>query len=136
MPYKTALHPDHEALDGKLAPFGGVLLPSRYKSAKREYRSARTTCVVADWGHHALLRVSGLDRSDFLNRLLPNVVPPAGQGCHTFLLNIQGKPMVEAWLYSTADEVLLEVPRAQARTAVEQFNHYHFTETSSCTRRA
>ena len=128
MPYKTALHPDHEALDGKLAPFGGVLLPSRYKSTKREYRSARTTCVVADWGHHALLRVSGPDRSDFLNRLLSNVVPPAGQGCHTFLLNIQGKPMVEAWLYSTADEVLLEVPRAQARTAVEQFNHYHFTE--------
>ncbi len=128
MPWKTALYADHEALEGKLAPFAGVLLPSRYKSNRREYRSARTTCAVADWGHHSLLRMSGPDSRDFLNRLLSNVVPPPGQGCHTFLLNIQGRPLVEAWLFATPEEVWLEVPRAQARTAVEQFNHYHFTE--------
>ncbi|MEW6278550.1 MAG: glycine cleavage T C-terminal barrel domain-containing protein [Candidatus Eremiobacterota bacterium] len=128
MPYRSALFSQHEALEGRMAPFAGVLLPQAYKSERREVRSAVGSAAMTDWAFHGLLRVSGPDRTDFLNRLLSNSIPPAGRGCHAFLLNVAGKPVVETWLHALEDELLLEVPRSLARTAVEQFNHYHFTE--------
>ncbi len=85
----------------------------------------KTTVAWPDW---EVLRVSGPDRHDFLNRLTTNQVTPGQTTAHTFLLSVQGKPLVEMWLHDVGEQTLIEVPKGLAQTAFTELDKFHFGE--------
>ncbi|HXE73229.1 MAG TPA: hypothetical protein VNO81_11280, partial [Candidatus Nitrosotenuis sp.] len=126
---KTPLHPLLEKREAVFGSYGDWLFALRFGEVAHEYRAARSGSALADWGFHALTRVAGPDRRDFLQRLLTNDIPQQpGQGVHAFLLTSNGKPLIEAWVYQRPDDALLEVPRALHSRVVDQLERYHFRE--------
>lgn len=115
----------HRAAGADLLDCG---LPVAFGPIEQEYQACDRG-AVADWARSGLVRITGKDRIDFLNRLTSNRVDaktPAS--VHTFLLSVQARPVAEFWLCKLEEELLLEVPRELAAAATAELDRYHFTE--------
>ncbi|MGE0494979.1 MAG: folate-binding protein YgfZ [Vulcanimicrobiota bacterium] len=85
--------------------------------------------MITAWPDWGIVRISGPDRIDFLHRLTSNNMrTPAGSTVHTFLLSVQGKPLVEMWAHNLGDEHLIEVPAGLEQEAVAELDKFHFGE--------
>ncbi|MCA9790415.1 MAG: hypothetical protein KC910_01415 [Candidatus Eremiobacteraeota bacterium] len=85
--------------------------------------------MITAWPDWGIVRISGPDRIDFLHRLTSNhMKTPAGSTVHTFLLSVQGKPLVEMWAHNLGDEHLIEVPAGLEQTALAELDKFHFGE--------
>ena len=97
-----------------------------------EYEAAHHGWAVADFDELAALRMSGPDRHDFLHRLLTGDLKlKAGQACHAYYLTIQGRPLVEFFVFEQEKDTLLLTPRTQADLAMAELEKMHFGEKLS-----
>lgn len=127
--HRSPLFPIHESQEAVFGTFGDWHFAMRFGEVAHEYRAARTSVAVADWGFHTLIRLTGPDRHSFLNRLVTNRVEPSpGDGVHAFLLSSTGKPLIEMWIYDRGEDTLLEVPQSLRTRVRDDLERYHFRE--------
>jgi len=113
---------DLEALERDIgAEFGwyaGVELPARFSDLQREWSAVRQRCGLLDARFRGLLRITGSDRTTFLQGMVTNDVArlQSGQGTYAALLNIQGKVVSDLRVYVLAEELWLDLPAARAST--------------------
>ena len=67
---KTPLYDEHLSLGGKMAGFGGWLLPIYYTGIIAEHNATRQSCGIFDVSHLGEIRVQGKGAFDFLQRRL------------------------------------------------------------------
>lgn len=76
-----------------------------------------------------LIEFTGPERNDFLQRLLTNEVRlQAGQACPAYFLNVQGRPLLQLWVFQSADSTWVVCPKEQTERALQEFDALHFGE--------
>ena len=77
----------------------------------------------------ALLEFTGVERNDFLHRLLSNeLLLKAGQASAAYYLNVQGRPLAQFWIFQWFESTWLVCPKGQAETALVELDKMHFGE--------
>ncbi|MFN2431997.1 MAG: glycine cleavage system aminomethyltransferase GcvT [Gemmatimonadota bacterium] len=77
---ETGLVAVHRALDAKLVPFAGWLMPIQYDSITAEHRAVRASAGLFDISHMGELFVSGSGAAEFLDRMTVNDVSALDPG--------------------------------------------------------
>ena len=124
------MNSDLEALERDLgAEFGrcaDVELPARFSDLQREWSAVRQRCGLLDARFRGLLRITGSDRTTFLQGMVTNDVVKlqSGQGTYAALLDIQGKVVSDLRVYVLAEELWLDLPAARANTVRQVFERH------------
>lgn len=103
--------------DGIVADFG---------DAAAERIATREGTVLCDMAHFGLLKVSGEDAQTFLQNLLSNDIRDVnGSRVQlTSLNNAKGRMMASLWVWKTADDYLLQLPRGLLETIRKKLSMY------------
>lgn len=98
---KTPLHPLHQALGAKLAPFAGWDLPLYYTSILDEHQAVRTQAGLFDVSHLGHLEVSGSGCIPPFQLLVTQDLDllEDGAACYTPMLNPRGWILDEMIIY-------------------------------------
>jgi glycine cleavage system T protein len=101
-------------------------LPARFSDLQREWSAIRQRCGLVDARFRSLLRLSGSDRTTFLQGMITNDVVKLqkGEGTYAALLNIQGKVVSDLRVYVLAEELWLDVPAARTDVVRETLDHH------------
>ena len=124
------MNPDLEAAErgsgAEFARYADLVLPARFADLQREWSAIRQRCGLLDARFRALLRLTGPDRTTFLQGMITNDVVKLqnGQGAYAALLNIQGRVVSDIRVYVLAEELWLEVPAARASVVRETLEHH------------
>src|SRR5437763_6589135 len=110
----TPLYHEHVRLGAKLVPFGGWLMPVQYTSIVDEHNAVRNKAGIFDISHMGQFVVTGVNASEWLNRLLTNNAAKleVNGGQYTFLLNENGGIIDDLIIYRTGDTQFLLVVNA------------------------
>ena len=97
----------------------GVELPVRFTEPRREYAALTGGSAVVDLGFRSVVRVTGPDRTSFLQGMLTCDVAALapGQAAHGLLLTIQGRVTAEVRVLALEDALLVDVD-VRARAAM------------------
>ena len=95
MEKKTPLYETHLALEGKVVPFAGYLLPIQYKGIIEEHLAVRQTVGIFDVSHMGEVLLEGAAATQMLEHLCPN----------TFADMKPGKVRYSQLLYDTGGAV-------------------------------
>ncbi|MBN9416852.1 MAG: hypothetical protein J0I12_15515 [Candidatus Eremiobacteraeota bacterium] len=77
----------------------------------------------------ALIEFSGVERNDFLQRLLSNeMLLKPGQATAAYYLNVQGRPLAQFWVFQWYESTWLVCPKHQVETALQELDKMHFGE--------
>jgi len=89
----------------------GVLLPARFGDPAAEYTALTRGVALVDLGFRTLVRITGADRTAFLQGMLTNDVASLapGSGCPALLLTIQGRVTADVRVAVLDDAVVLDV---------------------------
>ena len=106
----------HEQAEAEFQGYGEVEIVSTFGEPQAEYAAIRKGCGMMDLAHRGILRVSGKDRIDFLNRMVTNELISkdgkrrfsAGDGVYSFLLNNKGRIVADFNVLEREDFTLLE----------------------------
>lgn len=106
--------------------FANIDLPVRFTTLDTEWTAVRQRGGLFDARFRALLRLTGSDRTTFLQGMVTNDVAKlaVGQGMYAALLTIQGKVVSDLRVYLLADEVWLDVPATRTAVVRETLEHY------------
>jgi glycine cleavage system T protein len=106
--------------------FAERALPARFGDVEDEWAAVRQRCGLLDAGFRGLLRLTGSDRTTFLQGMVSNDVAKlqAGQGTYAALLTQQGKVVSDLRIYVLADEMWLDVPAARTVAVRETLEKY------------
>ncbi len=99
---KTPLYDEHVRLGGKMAEFGGWILPLWYPSGQMmEHHTVRKACGLFDICHMGEFEIRGSDAVLFLSRMLSNNVAAMTdrQAMYHFMLNENGGVIDDCILY-------------------------------------
>ena len=69
---KTPLFDCNKALNAKMVPFGGWMMPVSYSSVLAEHAAVRNACGLFDVSHMGEVRVRGADAAKFLQSITMN----------------------------------------------------------------
>lgn len=107
---QSPLHDQHLKLGATFGEAAGWEMPLHYGNAEAEHAAVRHSAGVADLSHRGRLRVTGDDRTKWLQSLISNDLLPLkpGQGLYSGLLNHKGKMLSYFRVYALADAYLLE----------------------------
>jgi len=110
----TQLEALEKASGAVFAPFTDRVLPARFATLLDEWAAVRQRCGLLDAGFRGLLRLSGSDRSTFLQGMISNDVARLKEGAGTYaaLLTQQGKIVSDLRAYVLPDELWIDVPAA------------------------
>jgi len=76
-----------------------------------------------------LLEFTGPDRGEFLNRLLSNeLILQTGQARSAYLLNVQGRPVAQFWVFQDATSSWLVCPQELVEVSLGELDKMHFGE--------
>lgn len=79
--YKTTcLYSEHLALNAKMSPFAGFMMPIQYSSITAEHNAVRNHAGMFDVSHMGEIFVSGPDAEKFMNHIFTNDVRTMGPG--------------------------------------------------------
>jgi folate-binding protein YgfZ len=106
----------HEQAEAEFQGYGEVEIVSTFGEPQAEYAAIRKGCAIVDAAQRGILRVTGTQRIDFLNRFLTNRLADkdgkntlaAGSGVYAFLLNNQGRIVADMNVLEQPDCTLLE----------------------------
>src|SRR5262245_63430698 len=106
---KTSLAAWHQAQGAVLVNDRGIELPERFSDPREEYQAVREQAGLIDLSFRTQIRMTGEDRSAFLQGMVSNDVKALrpGDGCLAALLTEQGRIVVELRVYDL--DVLLFV---------------------------
>jgi aminomethyltransferase len=122
---KTPLYEKHLALNARMAPFGGYIMPIQYKSIIDEHKATRSAATLFDTCHMGEFVFSGPDCVRDLERVLscPVASMEIGQCRYGFLCNEQGGVIDDQILYRKGASSFFMV--VNAATAENDFNWIH-----------
>ncbi len=102
-----------------LANHFGVTYPEYFTNPAAEYKAQVAYAGVIDLTHWAILRVTGADRTTFLNAMLTNDVSAleTDEGCHTLITTTKGKIIAELYVFARADDMIVFVSQGDAEGA-------------------
>ncbi len=108
----------------------GIEIVSTYGEIEAEYASLRRSAGLMDVPQRGVLRVTGADRGDFLNRMLTNELKglSAGHVVNAFWLNRKGRIEADLRVIELGDEMLLIVDATLAQRTVDSLNGFIFSE--------
>lgn len=109
-----------------MAKHFGVTYPEYFTHPAAEYNAQVAYAGVIDLTHWTILRVTGADRTTFLNAMLTNDVSAleTDEGCHTLITTTKGKIIAELYVFVRADDVIVLVSQGDA-AGTEQILQKH-----------
>jgi glycine cleavage system T protein len=126
MAHRSSLYELHRSLGATFQEERGWELPVRYQDSMQEHRAIRESVGLIDLSFRTLYRVTGTERTRFLNGILTNDISKleAGQGCYACLLTPQGKILADLEVYALRDYHLLELDSRWKEQALDHLNKY------------
>ena len=117
----------HEDLGARLEP---GKIPPAYTNAVEEYWTVRRTVGLADISYVGRLRITGKDRTSFLNGLLTNDVSQLKEngGQRTALLNSKARVLADLHLYTQPDSLLVDTGESAGPHVKEILDRFIITE--------
>ena len=91
-----------------------------------EFQALTSTCAAYDLASRAKIRLTGGDRTRWLNGMVTNNVRDlaVGQGVYAFLLNPQGHILGDLYAYNLGEEILVDTDSSQLDKILATFDHY------------
>ncbi|MEE8240677.1 MAG: aminomethyltransferase family protein [Nitrospirales bacterium] len=107
---RTPLHDEHQKRGAQLAEVGGWEMPIHYGDPRAEHAAVRSGVGIADLAHRGRLRVTGEDRTKWLQSIISNDILPLqeGSGLYSSFLTHKGKMLTYFRVYALAESLLLE----------------------------
>ena len=107
---QSRLHSQHVQLGATFEEVTGWEIPAHYGDVTSEYRAVRESVGLADLSHRGKLRVTGEDRTKWLQSVISNDILPLqpGQGRYSSFLTHKGKMLTYFRVYVQTDAVMLE----------------------------
>src|SRR5271168_2591148 len=123
---ETPLLEKHEAAGARLATYHGCVLPEVFSNFDDEYRAARESVAIFDTNWHAIVELSGPDRSRYLNAIVSNEVKNLGEGhgVLALLLDPKGHILAELEIYALKDRLLTLSHASLRQRTVETLDKY------------
>jgi folate-binding protein YgfZ len=126
----------HEQAEAEFQAYGDVEIVSTFGEPHAEYAAIRKGCAIIDAAQRGILRVTGEDRIDFLNRFLTNRLADkdgknplaAGTGVYAFLLNNKGRIVVDVNVLERGDSTLLETDLRNVEPLHQNLEKFVFSE--------
>lgn len=103
---KTCLYDSHVALNAKMSPFGGFIMPIEYKSIVDEHNAVRHEAGMFDVSHMGEIFITGPDAEKFVNYIFTNDVRTieAGKILYGMLLYPNGGVVDDLLVYHMPEE--------------------------------
>jgi aminomethyltransferase len=130
---KTPLYQIHLQLGGKMAPFGGYLLPVQYEGVIAEHMAVREKAGLFDVSHMGEIIYEGRDALANLNHVLTKdfTKMEVGQARYSLMCNEAGGTMDDLVVYKLGDENYMLVINAVNRFKdVEWMKSHSFGEVN------
>lgn len=110
----TPIHPLHQQIGARMAPFAGYEMPLWYSSVADEHTAVRENCGIFDVSHMGVYRFKGPGAERALDALTTNDVRQlrVGRSHYTFLLAEDGQPLDDLLIYRVGAEDYLTVVNA------------------------
>jgi aminomethyltransferase len=110
----SPLEAEHRALNAKLGPFAGWLMPIEYRGTLAEHRAVRETAGLFDLTHLGKITVEGSGALHLLQRVVTNDVSRVGVGGaqYNLVLNERGGIVDDLIVYRPREDRYLVVPNA------------------------
>jgi folate-binding protein YgfZ len=126
----------HEQAEAEFQAYGDVEIVCTFGEPQAEYAAIRKGCAIVDAAQRGVLRVTGPDRIDFLNRFLTNRLAdkdgknplPAGSGVYAFLLNNKGRIAADMNVLERGDCTLLETDLRNVGSLRQTLEKFVFSE--------
>lgn len=108
----------------------GVDIVASYGEIEAEYAAIRKSAALRDVPQRGLVRITGADRADFLNRMVTNEVKslPEGASVRAFWLNRKGRIDADLLITAAPDALWVEVDQAVAPHVVHTLSSFVFSE--------
>lgn len=126
MAHRSPLYNLHRSLEATFTEEGGCELAERFQGPVQEHRAVRESVGLLDLPFRTLIRVTGTERTRFLNGMLTNDIVrlETGKGCYTCILTPQGKILADLEVYAFHDYHLLELGFQWKEQALDHLNKY------------
>jgi folate-binding protein YgfZ len=123
---ETPLLEQHQSAGAKLATYHGCVLPEIFSNFDDEYRAAREFVAIFDTNWHAIIELSGPDRSRYLNAIVSNDVKTLGEGhgILALLLDPKGHILAELEIYALKNRLLTLSHASLRQRSVETLDKY------------
>lgn len=104
--------------------------PLHFGSPRDEYLAATTSAALFDFSHHAMIEMTGSDRTKFLHGFCTNDVKriTTGEGCEAFVTNVKGKLLGHIWIVATETSLWLQTLVGSAEPLINHLSRYLINE--------
>lgn len=127
---QSPLYETHKSIGARFTELHGWVVPVHYGDPAAEHLGVRSHAGIMDLTHRGKIRISGKDRTKFLQNILSqdiNKLTP-GTGGHATLLNTKGHMLAYMRIYSDEDSFLIDTETGEAAKIIQVLNHYLFRE--------
>ena len=123
---ETPLLEKHQAAKATLATFHDCVLPEIFSKFEDEYRAASESVAIFDTNWHAIIELSGPDRSRYMNAIVSNDVKNLGEGhgLLALLLDPKGHILAELEIYAQKNRLLTLSHASLRQHTVETLDKY------------
>ena len=122
----SPLHERHQKLRASFAETTGWTMPSDYGDPAAEHTAVRTAAGITDLSHRGRLRVTGDDRTKWLQSIISNDILPlsGGRGIYSSMLTHKGKMLTYFRVYALPDSLLVEDVGELGDTTLQTFRKF------------
>ena len=123
---RTPLAAWHETHGAVLVNERGIELPERFSDPREEYQAVREQAGLIDLSFRAQIRMTGEDRTAFLQGMVSNDVQALrpGDGCLAALLTEQGRIVADLRVYALDTCFLLDVDARIREKLIETLSRF------------
>ncbi len=120
------LHEFHAGLGARFVDVNGCEMVSDYGDSPLEHAALLCSVGVLDLSCRSRVCLTGGDRVKFLHGQVTNDVQKlrAGEGCYAALITAKGRMQSDLFIYSLANEILLDFEPGLARPVMERLEKY------------
>ena len=126
----TPLYEVHRSLGAKFVETHGWEVPAHYGDPVLEHLAVRKGAGIMDASHRGKVRISGRDRTLFLQKILSqdiNRLTPGG-GAYSTLLDVKGRMLAYMRIYCDEESFLIDTEPGLSEQIVQILTHYLFRE--------
>ncbi len=127
---QSPLYEIHKSIGATFTEMHGWEMPAHYGNPASEHLAVRKGAGIMDMTQRGNIRVSGKDRTKFLQNILSqdiNKLTP-GTGGHATLLNTKGHMLAYMRIYSDEDSFLIDTEPGETDKIIQILNRYLFRE--------
>jgi folate-binding protein YgfZ len=120
----------HQQKGAVFEDYFGCEVPSHYGNFQEEYRRLRNEFAVRDVSHFGKIKVTGRDRSRFLQGMLTNDIKAldAGKGTFALFLDVKGHIHADLKVYAFPDHLLLVLQHYLVEKLMSGLDRYIMSE--------